>query len=395
MSDPPGTALAESSAEGARTQAGWILGTLAYISPEQLRGQGLDKRADVWSFGCVLYECLCGRKAFAGRTVSESIRATLAGEPAWELLEGAALPAELERILRRALEKDREARYQSVGELRADLMRLKRDLEEGTFPWARIKPTRTAVVAAVALFLVAAGAWLLVSRPTRAPLRSVPFTSFSGQERHPAFSPDGDQIAFVWNGEREDNFDIYVRPIGSGQARRLTYDPASDWSPTWSPDGRYIAFRRDPAIYIVPTAGGAEQKLVSDVADGASWSPDGEYLAISAQANQNEPASLFRLSLKSGQKTRMTWPPSGSFDNWPVFAPDGRSVAFMRHSSTGYARDIHIVSQGRERRVTSDDREIFGFDWTPDGRQLIFSSGRGGVPSLWRVAATGGSPEAV
>ena len=238
-------------------------------------------------------------------------------------------------------------------------------------------------------------------------MKVVPFTSFLDGAREPAFSPDGNQIAFVWGGEKGNNTDIYTQLVDGGNPLRLTSDPAVDTSPAWSSDGRRIAFVRNSGnqveIFTVPALGGAERKLISldeqsewGYVTSLSWSPDGKYIAYSDRRSTNEPASLFLLSVESLEKQRLTFPPELSWgDINAVFSRDGQSVALTRYSSR-VAADIYIVpvAGGEARRLTVDNASISGLSWTEDGREIIFASTRaGGIPTLWRVSGSGGSPE--
>jgi Tol biopolymer transport system component/DNA-binding winged helix-turn-helix (wHTH) protein len=235
--------------------------------------------------------------------------------------------------------------------------------------------------------------------------KTIPVTSFPGNESQPAFSPDGAQIAFVWDGEQENNQDIYVKLIDAGEPLRLTTNPAPDLNPVWSPDGRYIAFTRESqesGVYLVPTLGGAERKLAEVFPErpfnklSLSYSPDGKFLAVADKAALAEPYSIFLLSTETDEKRRLTSPPAGlEGDDNPVFSPDGRSLAFTRSLGIG-SKDIYVapVAGGGPKRLTSDDANINGLAWTPDGREIVFSSRRGGsIQYLWRVAVAGGAPE--
>lgn len=242
-----------------------------------------------------------------------------------------------------------------------------------------------------------------------APPRIAPFTGAAGRETAPAFSPDGNQIAFVWSGERDDNQDIYVRLIDGGNTLRLTSDPAAELSPAWAPDGRKIAFFREGAeagIYVVPALGGAERKLVSVNSNRShlsqqsflAWAPDGRWLAVVDKASLQEPYSIFLVSPDTGEKRRLTNPPATATGEFaPAFSPDGKSLAFIRSES--FALDnvyLVAVSGGEPRQLTSvhqQMQQMAGLAWTADGRELIYSTGLQCGQSLWRIPVNGGQPE--
>jgi len=254
------------------------------------------------------------------------------------------------------------------------------------------------------------GGAAIVSQISASPaLRIVPFTSFSGRATCPAFSPDGNQIAFAWEREHGDNSDLYVKQIGPDQPLRLTNDTAVDTYPAWSPDGRYIAFFRQSAersaFYLIPSLGGHERK-VADVfqyqhptlSHSQYYSPDGKFLAVADKDSQNQPFAIYLLSTETGEKLKITSPPRETEgDFYPGFSPDGKSLAFIR-SACLETSDIYLVSLagGEPRRLTFDNASILGFAWTPDGREIVFSSRRGSsLHSLWRMPVAGGMPQRV
>jgi len=239
--------------------------------------------------------------------------------------------------------------------------------------------------------------------------RITPLTSYVGWESSPALSPDGKQVAFSWGGENDDNTDVYVKLIGEDSLFRLTSSAAEESNPAWSPDGRRIALLRavrdDFEVVIVPALGGSERKLCRLPrlllgADKLSWSADSKFLATGTFVAPSEPVRIFLISVETGQRKALTPPPEGFDDLSPVFSPTGDKLAFVRKLHHGDGRgELHVLSlsegqaSGEPRRVTYDDTLIRGFDWTPDGHSLVFSSTRGGDLSLWRISASGGEPQ--
>jgi len=274
------------------------------------------------------------------------------------------------------------------------------------------RPVRSAkrfvwpAVALVAALIAGLTLWNPFSRPP-GPVRTVPFTTLLGQEKWPAFSPDGNQIAFAWEGEGRDNFDIYVKLIGTGEPLRLTQHPGLDVCPAWSPDGRTIAFIRlhegQVTLLSVPALGGSERTLIPLNFQGSwygqypnlSWSPDGKVIAFPDKNPESMITSIHFLSVESLEKRKVTTVPKGYLADWcGAFSPDGETIAFTRYTSEGVA-DVYVmsVSGGEPRRLTFDQRQVPGLAWMPDGKSIVFSSTRGGSLQMWRIALEGGTPE--
>ena len=251
------------------------------------------------------------------------------------------------------------------------------------------------------------------TKVAEAPLTVVPLTSYPGEERQPSFSPDGNQVAFSWNGEKQDNFDIYIKDVGSGAQRRLTTAPEADSFPSWSPDGRTIAFVRERpgwkgSVYLVSPLGPPERK-VAEIGyrhwrtGRLPWTPDGKSLVISDLNSENESVELFLLSVETGERRRLTFGQEKFLgDIGPSLSPDGRALVFVRELSW-FLCDIYLLTLsedfqpiGKPTRLTFENRLIWSPVWTLDGRELIFSSSSGpsSSPSLFRIAASGsGKPQ--
>ena len=406
------------------TKLDTTVGTVAYMSPEQAQGMEVDQRTDIWALGCVVYEMVCGRRPFKGVYEQALVYEIVNQEP--EPLTGlrTGVPMELERIVTKALAKDRGARYQHVDEMLADLRTLLKEGETGASRAAPLaqrafrQKTLRAGAALAAVVFVAAVVWLgSVQEPVASPeppSRVTPLTTYAGYEWGPSFSPSGEQVVFVWDGDNQDNFDIYVKLVGEGTPLRVTHDPAADRSPAWSPDGRQIAFMRfgsQPAgaadVMLVPPIGGPERKLAqidSLQIDrpqwrslGLAWSPDGKYLAVVGRDSPQKPYGIFLLSVETGAKRRLTQPRvSTGRDLSPDFSPDGQKVAFVRGTS-GSLADIYVVgvTGGQPERVTDLGAPIGGLAWTSDGREIIFSAGFPGRGAIYRIPASGGKPPQV
>jgi Tol biopolymer transport system component/DNA-binding winged helix-turn-helix (wHTH) protein len=240
------------------------------------------------------------------------------------------------------------------------------------------------------------------------PLEPVPLTSYAGAELHPSFSPDGTQVAFSWNGEKQDNFDIYVKTVGSDPPRRLTFDPAVDDFPAWSPDGRYIAFQRGPPqgvvqdFYVVPPTGGTERKLISAVprrnwaTNPLAWSADGKHLAFARDRSVEEPAGIFLIAAEGSPARRLTTAAEPRIHGAPAFSPDGKFLAFATLEGEG-AGTLSVLSladghnpSSSPRELVRRDRPILQIAWTKDARAVVFAELRQiGGSLLWKMSLSG------
>ena len=395
-----------------QTMAGAIVGTAAYMSPEQGSGGIVDHRSDIFSFGVVLYEMLTGRQAFTGKSAMEILSAVLKEEPKPVRTIRPDVPVALDRVVRRCLRKDPARRFQCIDDARIELT----DIAEGSAgddpPAVTVAPLgRMALWLPLAAALLLAVAWFVFLRDRGGePLSAVPLTSYPGSERYATFSPDGRQVAFSWDGEKQDNFDIYIKVIGSGAPLRITNDPAPDFFPAWSPDGRWIAFLRLKAdnkalVMMAPALGGTERRVAEIEVYGQvsyvpsvdppriAWSPDAEQLAIVDREGPGRPFGLFSLAVDTGEKRRLTLPPEGFKDAGPAAAPDGSSLVFTRTSNNIGVGDLYLLPvskdfqpAGEARRLTFDNAQNGHPAWTADGREVVFSSPRaGGTVALWRL----------
>ena len=225
-----------------------------------------------------------------------------------------------------------------------------------------------------------------------------------GEKYTPTLSPDGQRLAFVWNGGTGPHFNLYVKVVGTEESLRLTNQASLDFNPIWSPDGRYLAFCRilkgATGIYIIPALGGAERRVRNTLWDDQefhevfwfgrlSWSSDGKLLAYSDRASHNEPASIFLLSLDSLEVRRLTSPLRSRGDFNPEFSPDGQTLAFARDSQGVQSIYTISVSGGEEQRLTSDTTQKWGLAWTPDGREIVFADSSW----LWKISRRGSERE--
>src|SRR5262245_7395543 len=221
---------------------------------------------------------------------------------------------------------------------------------------------------------------------------AVPLTSYPGFERNPALSLDGNQVAFSWDGEKQDNFDIYIKVIGSSSHLRLTTNPAEDLSPVWSPDGRTIAFLRRlnrdrNELMLIPALGGTERKLTETLLvdytnerlPSLAWSPDGHWLVISHREGNDLAECLFLVSVRTGEKRRLTRPlPNFNGDFKPAFSPDGRTLAFSRLRGV-LGSELYLLSlredcepEGEARRLQTGEGRAENPAWTRDGLHILY-----------------------
>jgi Tol biopolymer transport system component/DNA-binding winged helix-turn-helix (wHTH) protein len=234
-----------------------------------------------------------------------------------------------------------------------------------------------------------------------------PFSGLSGREEMPAFSPDGKQIAFVWNGANSENTDIYVKLIKTGEPVRLTENDADDLSPTFSPDAAHIAFVRSVAtgggseLMLIPALGGAERKICSlrSTRSSLSFSPDGRYLAAAENDEGAAKSGIFLVEVANGEKRRLTTPPEYAGDVMPAYSPDGQTIAFVR-SLGPIVQELFVLpisGNGEPRQLTFDKTWIDGVAWSADGARIVFASLRknNSQVSLWQILAAGGEPELI
>ncbi len=423
----------DAKAYWSETETGAVMGTTRYLSPEQARGLKVDGRTDIFSLGVVIYEMLAGRPPFEGDTATDVIIAIVEKEPL-PLSQLAQVPAELEKIVSKALSKNVETRYQTAGELESDVKRLRRrveiDIEAGRLDSGTLELRRETDagrinvevpkpkshisvllgMATVLVTMIAAVAfWLVQSRNenTGTPLVPVPLMTYPGFVLDPSFSPDGNQIAFSWDGEKRDNLNIYIKQIGSESLRRLTTDKHGEASVAWSPDGLYIAFLRyldrpKRAVMMIPANGGRERQVAEVQTKGGAfegrilcWHPGGKWLAASSAPNDT-PYAIYLISPETGEQRRLTSPPKGSWgDQYPAFSPDGQTLVFTRRVGGGselYLLRVtaELVAEGDPKQLTFSNKVSVNPTWTPDGKEIIFASGSVDHHcALWRVSASG------
>ena len=318
---------------GEGTEAGVVLGTAAYMSPEQARGRALDKRIDIWAFGCVLFEMLTGRRAFAGDTSSDIIASVLTRDPDWSSLPASTPPA-LRVLIERCLKKDPKQRLRDIGDAWVE-----HDAAVGASPSPRSSRSQLAWIALLlGAILATAAAVTSWNRPPQNQSRVVggrleQLTFDTSLTAMPALSRDGRLLAYASDRSGRGDLDIWVQQIAGGAPLRLTDDSTDDITPDFSPDGSQIAFRSERdggGIYLIPALGGTARRI-ADGGRSPRFSPDGKRIAYwTGQwrgTTVNVAGEVFVLSLDGGAPQRLVADFDGARE--PVWAPDGKSVIVL------------------------------------------------------------------
>jgi len=409
------------------TKPGSTVGTAAYMSPEQIQGMEVDARTDIFSFGVVLYELFAGKLPFRGDHESALMYEVVNVRPLPLADVAANIDPELNRIVMKSLEKERDERYQSMREVLVDLKHYHRDSGEKIAARPprmaerkgrreiRLSPVLLAAILVGCVALVAVLWFLLMDREPplepRRPAMLSKLTSKPGLEDEPSWSPDGKFIAYTT--DERGNLDIVVQPVRGGQEIWVADSRADEAQPAWSPDGARLAFvsARDHDgrlsiilgmsrlgwymngkggdIFLVPALGGTPVKLVENGYYPA-WSPDGKEIVF--QSNREGSWDLWTISLEGGLPKRLTsdeleeyhphWSPEG---DWIVYAAgDNRGPDFLRVVPAGGGEPINIARE---------DDWFVGPEWSTDGTEILFSSFKAGVLNIWSVPFSPGGEE--
>ena len=343
----------------AATGAGVILGTAAYMSPEQARGRAVDKRTDIWSFGCVLYEGLAGRQAFVGETVSDLIARILEREPDLGALPGTT-PQRLRELLRRCLEKDARRRLRDIGDARIEIEDVLAVRSSGSARAAAAARSRSAVWLALfgaGVAMASAALTLLVPRlfdhrpaphPTRFSVLAAPGVTLANDGAECAISPDGRTLAYTAVDTAGTSL-IVVRPLESLAARALPGTENGD-QPFWSPDSRFVAFFADGKLKKVPVEGGGPEVLcAANNGRGGSWSPRG--VIVFCPAGEGP---LYQVSANGGDPQPVTTLDSTRHETahrFPWFLPDGRHFMFSALPGRQGKNDLEVAVLDSPQRV--------------------------------------------
>ena len=345
----------------AMTQAGIVLGTAAYMAPEQARGHAVDKRADIWAFGCLVYEMLTGRRPFGGDEVTDTIAAVVRGEPDWAALPGDT-PASIRRLLRRCLEKDRKRRLADAADARLEI-EAAHATDEAGIPVAPQRARGLAVpivaTAIVALLAGASVAWLATrSAPQAAPVVRLP-AAFPGQTTlsitpvgsEVAIAPNGSRILYVGQATPSSPSQLFVRTMDSGETSPIPGTEQAQF-PFVSPNGETIAFVRDSSLLRVGMRGGSPTTICSGCAPGfygGAWAEDGTI--VFARGGGSGGLLRVRQDGHISQVTKVDRAGGERRHGFPSILPGG-AILFMIHPVGNVAPDIAVLDpKAGTRRV--------------------------------------------
>jgi Tol biopolymer transport system component len=381
---------------GVETLAGNIVGTPGYMSPEQARAKDVDKRTDIWAFGCLFYELLTGKRAFRGETLQDTIAAVMEREPDWQALPPKT-PPKIRELLRQCLQKDGGRRLPTIAEARGIIEKAQRG-------WNRWRVAAAAASFAIVLVLIAA--YVIVRRTQReangraAGLRAEfsRVTSQPGVEWFPSLSPDGKWLVYAADAGPA-NRHIYLQSVNGQNPLDLTRDSkANDDQPAFSPDGELIAFRssRDGGGIFVMGRTGEAARRVTRMGFNPSWSPDGTQLAFATDNIELYPqygGELWTVTVNTGE-TRRLLDQNAALPSW---SPHNHRIAFTRYRGTPAKGGVWTmpVKGGTATPATSDAARNWNPIWSPDGKYLYFVSDRSGSMNLWRVPIDEGSGKAL
>jgi eukaryotic-like serine/threonine-protein kinase len=373
------------------TQAGIILGTAAYMSPEQAKGKSVDRRTDIWAFGCVLYEMLTGKMAFTGETATDTLAAVIRAEPEWTLLP-ANMPTRLRELLQRCLKKDARQRLQSVGDARITL----EEILSGAATQSESAPSsginaslqipapsprwRSALPWAIVALLVIVLAAFVVTDLTRKPPEEDAFVSqipppkgaqfmlAGGAGGAPVISPDGREIAFV-AAESSGQPKLWVQALDSETAQPLAGTDGAAY-PFWSADSRSIGYFAHGMMNRIDASGGPPESIApASFGRGASWGKNGIILYSPTQV-----AGLYSVPASGGTPRELTFiNKSGSTsDRWPQFLPDGKHFLFYSEVPTHYGTYVGSLAGSKPTLLIRGNSNAI---YSPPGYLLFIQQG--------------------
>jgi eukaryotic-like serine/threonine-protein kinase len=414
--DPEGATATLAAPESPQTEEGAIVGTVAYMSPEQAQGMKVDGRSDIFSFGSVLYEMVTGRRAFEGGTKVSTLSAILHKEPRAASEISQTVPAELEKIIARCLRKDPERRAQGIADVKLALEELKEESESGKLsaqaaaaaaaPLLAPRRRRLAAITGgiVALIVATAGlAWWLLKRPSSAPARSewVQITNLPDSAVQPALSPDGRMLTFI---RGPSSFitpgQVYVKMLPGGDPVQLTHDDHRKLSPVFSPDGSRIAYSVAGRIWdtwAVPVLGG-EPRLWLPNASGLGWIDKSKLLFSEIKDQRLHMAIVTADESRAASRDIYVPPHERGMAHRSYPSPDGKWMLLVEMSERGAIVRCRLApldgsSAGHQTGPPTGSCTFAA--WSPDGEWMYFSSDSGGAFHTWRQRFPDGQPEQI
>jgi serine/threonine protein kinase len=424
LTSPLPHAPAMSADSESLTSTGVVMGTVAYMSPEQARGERLDARTDLFSFGGVLYEMATGRQPFGGNTSAAVFGAILHQAPTPPLNLKPDLPPKLEEIIHKALEKNRDLRYQHASEMRADLKRLKRDSDSGRFParpaTAEARATaatpagsivssgeavtpvpslprpvtsstrRLKMALGLPVLIIAAAVLAFVFRPTLPPPRVTGSTQVTndGLDKE-GMVTDGSRIYFSsYSGWKSSVYQVSAAggealPVPTSIPDPDVIDISPDRSELLVHSGIPTNVTPDPPLWILPIVGGSPRRVGDIRAGNAAWSRDGKEVVYTQENN------LFRASIDGTESRKIASFSKDSSLDWPRWSPDGKRLRFTVGAQNAGMSLWEVAADGKNLHQllsgwSNPPDECCG-DWNTDGRYFVFTSGRSGIDNVWAI----------
>lgn len=379
------------------TNAGAILGTWQYMSPEQLEGRVVDSRSDVFAFGAVIHEMATGCKPFQGASHASVIAAILDSDPPPVSAYAPNAPPALDRLVGKCLAKDPNHRWQTSRDLLDELkwiahqndgreVRVRRRMPVWWSGLGRFR-RRAAIVSVLAAVVAGLAAWAWIYRPHR-PLEAAGHrlvTDYDGAWGFSSFSPDGSMFAYSGSGPGAID-QVWIKNVASGDPIQLTFGESRATRLAWAPTGDQIVFSRaGQGLWSVPPLGGAPRRLIEQ-GNRPKFSADGRRLVF-------QRGNEIWMANADGSAARRVIEMSSFAGGNPALSPDGQWIVFFQTPS-GPRGDYWVApaTGGAARRLTFDETLGGAPVWTPDGRSIVFPSARAGSVTLWQVPATGGSP---
>ena len=397
-----------------QTETGVTLGTAAYMSPEQARGEDLDARTDLWSLGVVLYELATGQRPFDGATSPIIFEQLLSKEPVPVRRRNAKLPPELDRVITRLLEKDRETRYQSAADVRADLKRIARETtgtaaassDKVRASWSRPRGIVVAASIAGALLLALVG-WRMLSRdegPIAPPSQWQQLTNFTDSLVDPSLSPDGRMVTFIRTGSTA-QFprlgDVYVKLLPDGESVRLTNSIQGRYAPTFTPDGSRVAFTQiapsaPPSwdTWTIPIGGGEPTRMLPN-ASGLAWI-DAQHVLFSQIMGNGIHMGIVTSTTGRADEHEIYYPDhERAMAHYSYLSPDRRSVLIAEMDRAQEFQRCRLIpfEGGSPGTQVGPPGACVAAAWSPDGAWMYFSVIANGVSHLWRQRFPDGQPE--